>query len=137
MNKGSTVVLLVASVASGQTWLIRGARVFDGEKIVGTPDVLIRSGKIVAVTPGILPVPDAVVINAAGATLLPGLIDSHVHLTGCDRPDCRPEESIPLRKAALFGVTTVIDLGGALKGFTPREMLERTRRAPAGELSDS
>lgn len=55
MNKGSTVVLLVASVASGQTWLIRGARVFDGEKIVGTPDVLIRSGKIVAVTPEYYP----------------------------------------------------------------------------------
>jgi imidazolonepropionase-like amidohydrolase len=104
--------------------------------MIGSPDVLIRSGKIAAVSAGIRPVPGAVVINAAGGTLLPGLIDSHVHLTGCDNPGCKPEEGIPLRKAALFGVTTVIDLGGGIKGFTPREMLERTRRAPAGELSD-
>src|SRR5262249_31323620 len=63
-----------------------------------------------------------------GKTLLPGLIDSHVHIGGGDF------KGITLRKSALFGVTTVISLSDV--GETPRLMHEHARQEQAGELAD-
>lgn len=68
-----------------ETFAIRGARVFlgDGEVMeVGT--VVVRNGKIERVVPGSADVASEVgeeIIEAAGKTLLPGLIDAHVHLS--------------------------------------------------------
>ncbi len=41
--------------------------------------ILIRGGLIAAVGQGLAPAPGAAIINANGATVMPGLIDSHVH----------------------------------------------------------
>jgi imidazolonepropionase-like amidohydrolase/ABC-type multidrug transport system permease subunit len=66
------------------SWLIRDARLFLGDgTVIDQGSVLIREGKIVEVFNG--PAPDAKAlkaesIEAAGKTLLPGLIDVHVHL---------------------------------------------------------
>jgi hypothetical protein len=76
---------------------IAGARVFDGERSLGVTDVRVHDNTIAAVG-GPLP-PDIEVIDGTGATLLPGLIDAHVHAS---------EES--LRQALAFGVTTELDL---------------------------
>jgi len=65
---------------------IRNGSLIDG---TGAPpaagtDVLIRADEIVAVGPtGTLDdvPPDAVVVDAAGATIMPGLIDAHCHIT--------------------------------------------------------
>lgn len=49
-------------------------------------------------------------LDAAGAFVIPGLIDAHVHLASTDRP---PEMTRGLlRQALLGGVTTVRDMGG-------------------------
>jgi imidazolonepropionase-like amidohydrolase len=84
------------------------ARIFDGERVVDGQDVLIADGKIAAV--GTIACVDAhggqvEKIDAANATLLPGLIDAHTH--GSDR-----ERN--LADAIAFGVTTEIDMGGAM-----------------------
>src|SRR6267143_2124038 len=61
-------------------------------------DGMIRSVTVAAVRP-----PDsAAVIDGAGRTLLPGLIDAHVHIGH--------EET--LEQAAALGVTTVLDMWG-------------------------
>jgi predicted amidohydrolase YtcJ len=57
--------------------VIAGAIVFDGEKRLGQADVHVADGLIVSV--GRPPVSGVEVIDAAGATLLPGLIDAHTH----------------------------------------------------------
>lgn len=61
--------------------LVRGGRMIDG---TGAPavdaDVLLDGDEIVAVGAGLV-APDAEVIDATGCTVMPGLIDAHVHCT--------------------------------------------------------
>jgi len=71
---------------------IINTRIFDGERVIGGQTVVIDGAHISAVG-GEVPV-GAAIINAQGATLMPGLIDAHVH-TDFDG----------LRDALLFGVT--------------------------------
>ncbi|HWN54135.1 MAG TPA: amidohydrolase family protein [Methylomirabilota bacterium] len=63
------------------SYLITSARVLDGtgrEPFLGA--VRVEGNRITEVTPG-APAPDgATVINGAGATLMPGLIESHAHI---------------------------------------------------------
>ncbi len=100
--------------------LITGARVFDGERLLGPTDVLLEGGVVSKLgPPGELAVPEGVErIDANGKTLLPGLIDLHLHagalqgeapfaISLLDPP--RAEEQLA---AALFcGVTTVLLAG--------------------------
>jgi imidazolonepropionase-like amidohydrolase len=90
-------LLLVAFAANAQTTLFRNVRVFDGEKSLGTKDVLVQNGKIAGI--GKLTVSGATVVDGTGKTLIPGLIDSHTHSWGD-----------ALRTALGFGVTTNIDM---------------------------
>lgn len=80
------------------TWLIRDARVFDGEQMHAKRSVLVTDDKIVdADFHGAVPA-GARIVDGAGRTLLPGLIDSHVH--------AYRHLELPL----MFGVTTQIDM---------------------------
>ncbi|HEY3466436.1 MAG TPA: amidohydrolase family protein, partial [Amycolatopsis sp.] len=81
------------------TTAITGARVFDGEKTLGVRTVVLDGRKIRAVG-GEVP-EGAEVVDGRGATLLPGLIDAHVH-------------SAPgsLALALRFGVTTELEMQG-------------------------
>ena len=66
------------------TFLIRNARIFVGDgTVLENGAVLVRDGKIAHVYPDTAPDPEelrAEVVEGAGKTLLPGLIDAHVHL---------------------------------------------------------
>lgn len=68
----------------GQTRLIQNARIFVGNgKVIESGAVLVRGGKIENVYEGSFPDAkslNAEPIDAAGKTVLPGLIDVHVHL---------------------------------------------------------
>lgn len=71
-------------VNRGQSWLIQNARIFVGTgKVIESGAVLVRHGKIDNVYEGTFPDAkslSAEAIDAAGKTVLPGLIDMHVHL---------------------------------------------------------
>lgn len=56
---------------------ITGAQIFDGEKATGVQTVVVDGGRIARVG-GDAP-RDSEIVDGAGATLLPGLIDAHVH----------------------------------------------------------
>jgi imidazolonepropionase-like amidohydrolase/ABC-type multidrug transport system permease subunit len=68
----------------GQSWLIQNARIFIGNgKVIESGAVLVRNGKVDNVYEGTFPEAkslNAEAIEAAGKTVLPGLIDMHVHL---------------------------------------------------------
>jgi imidazolonepropionase-like amidohydrolase len=81
---------------------ITNARIFDGEKVLEATMVLIEGEQILSVG-GEIP-EQAVIIDAKGGTLLPGLIDAHVH-TSVEG----------LRDALKFGVTTELEMMG---GYT-------------------
>jgi imidazolonepropionase-like amidohydrolase len=89
-------------------------RVFDGVRVMdGSHDVVIDAGVIVAVEPaGTAARQDVAVLGGHGATLLPGLIDAHVHLRG--RAD--------LEELARWGVTTALDMGS-----WPPELIQQLR----------
>ena len=78
---------------------IINARIFDGEHVINDQSILIEGTHIYSVG-GIVPA-GTTVIDAHGATLMPGLIDSHVH-TDLDG----------LHDALLFGVTTELEMNG-------------------------
>jgi imidazolonepropionase-like amidohydrolase len=88
-----------SSAPAADTFVIRGARVFDGERVLSGADVWVEGGRIKAVGPHLQTAPNVREIDAHGDTLLPGLIDAHTH-TWADA----------LKQALLFGITTELDM---------------------------
>ncbi|TNJ35298.1 amidohydrolase family protein [Arenimonas terrae] len=80
-------------------FVIRDVRVFDGETFVERATVRVRNGLIEAVGADVAAPAGWEVVEGGGRTLLPGLIDAHVHTWGEARRD-----------ALRFGVTTQLDM---------------------------
>ena len=105
--------------------VVRAARVFDGERMVDRPVVLVDGAVVVDV--GVDGPTDASTVEFRDGTLLPGLIDCHQHL--CFDGDGTLEEQVgdidddglrlrageAARRALRGGVTTLRDLGD--RGF--------------------
>src|SRR5713101_4338150 len=110
---------------SSETLVLSGARIIDGtgaEPVRGR-SVVVEKGVIAAVVEDAR-APRGNGVDLAGHTLLPGLINCHVHLClGAEADPVRPLREEPLgltaikallraRETARAGVTTVRDLGG-------------------------
>ena len=110
---------------SSETLVLSGARIIDGtgaEPVRGR-SVVVEKGVITAVVEDAR-APRGNGVDLAGHTLLPGLINCHVHLClGAEADPVRPLREEPLgltaikallraRETARAGVTTVRDLGG-------------------------
>ena len=99
----------------GNSFVLRGVRVFDGERLHERRDVLVIDG-IVAVFSAKAAAPAGTPEFAAdGHTLLPAFIDAHTHNFGSSREE-----------ALRFGVGVQIDM------FTSVELLPAARRQRAG-----
>ncbi|HEY7727432.1 MAG TPA: amidohydrolase family protein [Candidatus Eisenbacteria bacterium] len=71
-----------AGPGQAAAYLLRADRLFDGrETRAGGIEVLVRDGKIEALGARVDAPPGTARIDLAGATLTPGLIDAHTHLT--------------------------------------------------------
>ena len=77
---------------------IVGAKVFDGEAFRPVQDVWVEGGRIRRFGPDLDLPADLARVDGRGRTLVPGLIDGHVHTFGGT-----------LNDAVRFGVTTVLD----------------------------
>jgi len=116
--------ILARQLARGETFLIRGARIFVGDgRVIEQGAVLVRGGKIAEVYEGTGPDPKSVnaeVVEAAGKTILPGLIDVHIHLGApggvVDWQTYNAEQGMERELAAYLysGVTTVRSTGDVL-----------------------
>ena len=128
--------LAFAAPASAETvTILAGRLITDPSKPARGPStIIVTDGRITAINDGLARAePGAKVIDLSTKTVLPGLIDSHVHLTGDPGGDFRDEavDSIEssvvtgaknARITALAGFTTVRDLGSApLAGFALRD----------------
>src|SRR5919199_4624574 len=105
--------------------MIKAAGLFDGERFLpGPATVAVEDGTIAGVEHGWPEAPEQVeVLDLGDVTVLPGLVDTHVHLVGdsewgaLDRVAGYSREELSrvveesLRRQLAAGVTTVRDLG--------------------------
>ncbi len=111
--------LLTRDLARGRTYLIHDARIFIGDgRVIERGSVLVKESKINQIFEGDGPDAKAVnadVIEAAGKTLMPGLIDLNVHLSssGMFVPPENPDADIDRELAAYLysGITAVNSVG--------------------------
>lgn len=109
-------------------WLLKGASLFDGtseKKKTGSWSIVIQDGTIEWVGPDEQAPPINQTLDAGGRTVIPGLINAHVHLTNDGGPDLAAQvkdDTIPIatlraansaRAALEAGITTVKDCGAA------------------------
>src|SRR3954451_11368673 len=126
--------LLATSALADPAYLLKPARVFDG--VDSKPhegwSVLVRGDKIEAVGPSVPTPADATVVDLAGKTVMPGMIEGHSHLflhpyneTSWD--DQVLKEPLALRTARavnharatlMAGFTTTRDLGTEGAGYS-------------------
>jgi ABC-2 type transport system permease protein len=107
--------LLSRDLMRSRSLLIRDARIFIGDgRVIETGGVLVRNGKIEKIFEGATPDAKdlkAEAIEAAGKTLLPGLIDTYVNLSasGGFSDSGTPEKTLPRELAAYLysGITAV------------------------------
>ncbi len=74
--------------------IIKNVKIFDGEKFIDKDTLAIKNGIICEKTAG------GFVVDGTGCTLIPGLIDSHVHISNEDH----------LKDAAKAGITTIFEM---------------------------
>ena len=101
--------------------VIAHVRVFDGENLIPADTVIFKNGRIEAVGKSLPLPPGAAVIDGRGQTLLPGLIDAHIHTLSMDN----------LKQCLIFGVTSVVDM------FTDVKLMKEIKQLQtAGKASD-
>ncbi|MDR3719505.1 MAG: amidohydrolase family protein [Bryobacteraceae bacterium] len=155
-----SLLLLLSSLAFAQVHpvALKAARMFDGkaDRAVSPGLVVIENGKIAQV--GGTPPAGAEVIDLGDATLLPGLIDAHTHLTAEFSMDTYQDEFLarrttPAEKALEAGAiarttlragfTTVRNLGGeewvdiGLRNAINRGLTDGPRMLTAGKALGS
>jgi len=124
-------------------FLVKNAKVFVGDgRIVESGSVLVRHGKIARVFDGPSPELDGIkadVIEASGKTLMPGLIDVHVHIGApggaYDDFNELAKEHVAERALAQYlysGITTVKSTGDQLDAS-----IELRKRIVDGQLLGS
>lgn len=124
----ASLAILLAALAlpahAAETTVLKAARLLDvaAGRIVSPAAVVVEGGRIKAVNPASLP-PAAAVTDLGDVTLLPGLMDGHVHLTMDLEPDFAHKPALEtaadqairgVRNARLTlaaGFTTVRNLG--------------------------
>jgi imidazolonepropionase-like amidohydrolase len=132
----TTILFLAAAIlalparaqqpAPNSTYVLKAARMFDGKALTKPGLVVVSAGKIVAAGSDAAIPPGAQIIDLGDATLLPGFIDAHTHLTMMYREDYTkamldglqqtiPEKAIDATQNArvtlMAGFTTVRDVG--------------------------
>ncbi len=127
------LALFAAAPTQAQTKtpvVIKAARMFDGksDRVVSPGLVLVSEGKIAAVGTGATVPAGAEVLDLGDATLLPGFMDAHTHLSEEMGDDWKQDEldklkkpvaeqalaaSVYAQRTLLAGFTTVRDLGSA------------------------
>ncbi|HEY7958789.1 MAG TPA: amidohydrolase family protein, partial [Sphingomicrobium sp.] len=123
----SAAALALAGGAHAETYAIQaGHLIVDAAQPErGQSTVIVDNGRITRIEPGFTTSPGAIVVDERGRTVMPGMTDAHVHLTGTSgepwynhytkKYSVPYETTVGLTHAlemARGGFTTVRDLGG-------------------------
>ena len=132
----------VAQTPSATIWIHAGHLIDrPGESPRGASTIIVRDGKVAEIRDGLVPAEaGATLVDLSRDTVLPGLIDMHVHLLGIGGDPLRarllrlttePEDEVfygagNARRTLEAGFTTVRDLGGSARGIRAlRDAIER------------
>jgi imidazolonepropionase-like amidohydrolase len=121
-----TVVLAATCLQAAPPIVIKAARMFDGRQMVTPGLVVIDGATIQAIGKGAAIPENARILDFGDATISPGFIDAHTHLSSPDGGDYRQamlntlqmpiaeqalRASENARKTLIAGITTVRDVG--------------------------
>ena len=139
-----SIVLFLASISTfAQTTLIQCGNLFDAEKgkVKGTHTIIINKDTITAVEKGIVTprMKDATIIDLKEYTILPGLIDLHVHIESETNPnkylepfqltdaDVAFNSQVFAKTTLMAGFTTVRDVGGRGVNIALRDAIDKEK----------
>lgn len=83
------------------SFIIKDVRIFTGEDVLESGNVLVERG-IIKYVGNDTPNTDVPSVSGSGSTLMPGLIDAHIH---ADKG-----RVLAIEQSLRFGVTTVLDM---------------------------
>jgi len=110
------------------SFIIKDVRVFTGEEVIQSGSMYVNLYGYIEYVGGECPsVPGVPIISRAGYTLLPGLIDAHIHVDG--------GTAGALEQGARFGVTTVMDMANKASVIANLKEISRTRKDVADLMS--
>lgn len=116
----------IGGVASAETVFVQAGRLLADPatgKVETTKTLVLENGKVARIVDGYVAEKGGKIVDLKDSFVLPGLIDSHVHLTGQQGPTSRLDEVTQssadqamvgagyARKTLMAGFTTVADLG--------------------------
>ena len=107
------------SVESRGPYAVSGARLFDGEHVLAGHAILVEDGAVAGVVPSDSVPEGTVRYDEPECTIIPGLIDTHVHFMRWQGP-----------QFLASGVTTVRDAGNDLAWILGRRREWRNKRWP-------
>ena len=121
-------------MSSSEALVIRGRRIVTPEGIVAG-SIVVRDGRIVSVGSTSAAPAGARLVHAGDAAVLPGLVDTHVHLNEPGRTEWEGFET-GTRAAAAGGVTTLVDMPlNSVPATTTLEGLRAKVAAAEGKLA--
>src|ERR1700682_4755001 len=122
----AATALWAQAPAAPQVVAIRAGHLFDPKSgtLLANQIVLIRGDRIADVGPSVQIPPDAKVIDLSRATILPGLIDGHVHLTDAQE-GLMHQQLVAVNTATRSlnaGFTTLVAMGSHGGGYSDVEL---------------
>ncbi len=122
---------LAGQATPAEGLVVTNARIIDGlGGVIESGSVVIRDGRIVSVGAETANVPGALVIDAAGRTLMPGFIDAHRHIINGEPASWMSDQAVPRMQEFLdAGFTTVLSCGDSLE-----HILDLRAKLASGEI---
>lgn len=128
------LLLAAPALAAEPSTLYSGATIIDGTGAPARPDqdLLVTGERIVAVGPrGSLDAKGATRVDLSGRTIIPGLVDSHVHLA---TPPNRIEAEAKLKRNLYGGVTMVRSMADDDRAVAELARAAREAEIPAPDI---
>jgi Tol biopolymer transport system component/imidazolonepropionase-like amidohydrolase len=118
------IALAVPRAAPDGQVVLRGARIITmrGDEVLERGDVLVDGSRVVQVGASVTAPAGARIIDVAGKTIIPGIVDVHAHpRTGRELP---PEQEWSIAANLAYGVTTTRNPSGSRWNFAWSELID-------------